>query len=308
MSELWELQHFLVVCEHHSFKQAARSLHITQPALSKSIQRLERRLNAKLLDRSRAGVTPTPIGFAVAKRAQRLVGGFEELRRDVTLLSEGEIGELAVGVGPAMAETFVTVAIARLAERHPRARIVARDDHWAQLDEWLHDGKLDLYVADVSEAKSDQRVEVLKLPREDFVWFARRGHPLASRKRVTRADLLNYPIVSPRMPEWARRWFAEAVHPGEKFDPTRRYATVECENYAMLKRMVAAGDCISAALASTIACEVEAGIFATLPIKAAPLKTSAGIVHRRGRTLSPLAVNFIENVMETSKSVSGRRR
>lgn len=195
-----------------------------------------------------------------------------------------------------------------MAEQHPGAHIVVREDHWAQLDEWLHDGTLDLYVADISEADSDQRVDVLKLPQEDFVWFARQGHPLASRKRLKRVDLLNYPIVSPRMPEWARRWLAEAAHPDEEFDPARRYTTVECENYAMLKRMVEAGDCISVALPSTIVSEVEEGVFAKLPIKATPLKTSAGVVHRRGRTLSPLAVKFIEKVMLASKSFSEKQR
>jgi hypothetical protein len=155
-----------------------------------------------------------------------------------------EIGRLSVGVGPAMAESFVTNAIARLAETHPSAHIVARVDHASQLSDWLRAGELDLFVADVTHLAGDHEFIIVPMPSEQFIWFCRRGHPLAKSKRVTRKDLLAYPLVTPRMPTWARQWFKQSLDvnsppdPDQSFGTNRSFNTVECENYSMLKRMV----------------------------------------------------------------------
>lgn len=297
MQDFRHLRHLIAVAEHGNFHQAARSQRLSQPALTKSIQRFESELGVKLLDRSRRRVVPTPVGQVVIKRARAVLSSLGELRREIALVAGREIGELTVGVGPAMSETFVTDAIARLAQRHPQVRIKVRIDHWAQLTDWLGDGQIDLFVADTTTSRSNENLRVIAIPPEKFVWYCRREHPLAAARRVTRQHLLQYPIVSPRMPEWARRWFAEAAAPDQEFDPDRQYGTVECENYTMLKRMVLAADCISAALKSTIAAELADGTLKLLPVKAPKLTTQAGIVHIRDRTLSPLAEAFIEEVV-----------
>jgi DNA-binding transcriptional LysR family regulator len=300
MPDVRHLRHLIAVAEHGNFHQAARAQHLSQPALTKSIQRFERELGVTLLDRSRRRVVPTPVGEVVIERARAVLSGLAELRREVALVAGREIGELTVGVGPAMSETFVTDAIARLAQKHPQVHITVRIDHWAQLSDWLGEGRIDLFVADTTSSRRDGHVRVISIPPQKFVWYCRREHPLASARRVTRQQLLQYPIVTPRMPEWARRWFAEAAHPDQEFDPDQKYGTVECENYTMLKRMVLAADCISAALQSTIADGLADGTLTVLPVKAPKLTTHAGIVHLRDRTLSPLAEAFIEEVLSAA--------
>jgi DNA-binding transcriptional LysR family regulator len=218
-----------------------------------------------------------------------------------------EIGRLCVGIGPAMSESFVATAIARLAEAHPKAQIVARVDHWSQLAEWLRRGEVDLFIADISHTEEGHEFQVIPMPSEEFVWFCRPEHPLASAKRVTRKELLAFPIVTPKMPIWARQWLAEAADPRPAQDEDRTFATVECESYSMLKRMVMASDCISAALQSTIRSEVAEGSLVALPIKTSGLKTKAGIVHLRGRTLSPLAEALLEKVVQAAKRVAAKR-
>lgn len=305
--ELRSLEHLISLGEHRHFGRAAAALGLSQPALSKSIQRLEKSLGAQLLDRSRKGVQPTAIGQQVIHRARPIVDGWADVRREVDLMRGVKIGHLCVGVGPAMSESFVTSSIARLATAHPGAHIVARVDHWSQLSEWLRQGELDLFVADITHAEQSQEFQVVPMPSEEFVWFCRPDHPLSSARRVTRKDLLNYPIVTPKMPVWARQWFADAVDPKSTLNPNRNFATVECESYSMLKRMVIASDCISAALQSTISNEVAQGNLVALPIKAPALKTKAGIVHLRGRTLSPLAEAFVHEVVQSAKEMAAAR-
>jgi DNA-binding transcriptional LysR family regulator len=303
MADIRGLRHLIAVAEHGHFGKAGRAERISQPALTKSIQRLEKDLGVKLLDRSRKRVRPTGVGQVVIERARVVLSGVTELRREVDLLAGREIGELTVGVGPAMAESFVTLAIARLAEKRPLARIVVRVDHWGQLSEWLNDERIDLYVADTAHSRRDRRVEVVPTPPEYLVWFCSEHHPLAATRSVTRKQLLQYPLVTPRMPDWARRWFAQVVDPKQELDPARRYSTVECENYTMLKRMVLAGNCLSAALRSTIADELAQGTLVELRVKAPKLRTNAGIVYLRDRTLSPLAEALIEELLRAAQDV-----
>jgi DNA-binding transcriptional LysR family regulator len=301
------LEHLLALGEHRHFGRAAKALGVTQPALSKSIQRLEKVLGAQLLDRSRRGVVPTAIGAQVIERARPLVGHVADLQREVDLLRGRSIGRLAIGVGPAMAESFVTTAVARLATHYPRAQIKVRVDHWSQLSHWLKHGEIDLFVADITQAVRDVDLQAVPLRREQMLWFCRREHPLAASRRLTRKDLLAHPLATPKMPEWARRWFAEAADPDAPFDHDRTFSAVECESYAMLKRVVLASDCISAALASTISGELQAGNLVTLPIKAPTLHTKAGVVRLRGRSLSPLGEAFVHETMRASEEAVAPR-
>ena len=289
MIEVRDLEHLLSLDEHRHFGRAAAAVGLTQPALTKSLKRLEAELGTKLFDRSRARVAPTPIGQEVISRARGIVGGVAELTRAVDLMRGLNIGQLALGVGPAMSESYVTDALARVANDNPQARISVRVDHWRQLTEWLLAGEIDLYVADITEASEDERLDCTPLPAEELVWFCRAGHPPPAPTSVARGDILSYPIATPRMPRWARSWFAEAFGDETPARPTDSLATVECEYYPMLKRIVLTSDSISAALPSTIRSELDDGDLVALPLDAPSLTTLAGIVQLRDRTPSPLA-------------------
>lgn len=309
MIDLRELSHLVVLCEHQHFGRAAAALGLSQPALTKSIQRLERALGVRLVDRGKHGVVPTPLGQEVLRRAQPMIADAAELRREIELMRGVSRGPLAVGIGPAMSESRVVEAIARQVQRGTGVNIQVRVDHWTQLSEWLLERKLDLFVADITEAEHDARFTCRPLPREKIVWFCRAQHPLITQRRVTRRDLLKYPLATPRMPGWANDWFAVETARGEKSSPPDPFANlIECENYAMLKRMVLSSDCVSAALTSTIAPEVAAGTIVPLKVKAPPLTTQAGIVTLRGRTLSPLAEALIEDMMTLPADSAARTR
>jgi DNA-binding transcriptional LysR family regulator len=226
----------------------------------------------------------------VIDRAKQIVFGMAELKRSVDLLRGLQIGTLKVGVGPAMAESYVTEAVARVAEQHPRTQLRVRIDDWRQLSEWLLAGQIDLVVADIAEADGDERLECMPLPKEELVWFCRAGHPLAGRSRIARSDLLEFPLATPRMPRWAVDWFAEAGSHGHLLP------SIQCENYSFLKRIVRSSSSISAAQPATIRAELEEKRVVVLPVDAPKLTTHAGIMRLRGRTSSPLALELIHMI------------
>src|SRR6056297_52857 len=112
MLEIRDLQNLISLSEHRHFGRAAAAVKLSQPALSKSIQRLEKQLGVLLFDRSRSQITPTAIGLEVIARTKIILTDVTELRRSVYLYSGLEIGTVAVGVGPAMSESYLARALA----------------------------------------------------------------------------------------------------------------------------------------------------------------------------------------------------
>lgn len=310
MFEIRQLRHLLSIDEFRHFGRAAQAVGLSQPALTKSLQRMEQALGAKLFERSRARVIPTDVGKEVLVRARRLVDEAEELKRTVDSMTGAEAGSVTVGIGPAMSESYVTAAIAAVSQQRPHTQIAVRVDHWQQLSKWLLAGELDFYVADVGEARIDSRFHYSTLPPQKIVWFCRCGHPLAhgKQKAVTRNDLLKHPIATPKMPSWATEWFAAALGDRGAAGLPRPFPAVECESYAMLKRIASSSDCISAALEQTLAREREDGSLVVLAVDAPELTTHAGIIRLSDRTLSPLAQELVTSIANLAESMSAPKQ
>ncbi len=84
--DLRQLRHARALAEEGSFARAARTLHLTQPALSRSIQELERRTGIKLFDRNQGRVEPTDLGRVFLAHARGLLGHAEALDREVATM------------------------------------------------------------------------------------------------------------------------------------------------------------------------------------------------------------------------------
>ncbi|MFS2116473.1 LysR family transcriptional regulator [Herbaspirillum frisingense] len=100
MIEFRHLRYFLGVVEHGSVAEAARRLHIAQPALSRQIKDLEEEMGALLFDRSVRGATLTAAGQQLAIDARRMLGELQETRQRVARVAEGVEGNLRMGITP----------------------------------------------------------------------------------------------------------------------------------------------------------------------------------------------------------------
>jgi DNA-binding transcriptional LysR family regulator len=297
MFDLRELQNLLSLEEQRHFGRAAAAVGLSQPALTKSIQRLEKQLGGLLFDRSRSRIAPTALGNDVIARAKSILVEVAELRRAADLFLGLQIGTVTIGVGPAMSESYLARAIAALAESHPHTQVCVRVDHWQQLSEWLLSNEIDFFVADIFERADDERFECMPLPTQELVWFCRAGHPLADRSVLSQIDLFDFPLATPRMPLWAVRWFAAAKNENEQLTGRQRpMPNIQCESYSMLKRIVMSGNAVSAALSDTVNEEVTEGRLVILPVDGPTLTTQAGIVRLRERSLSPIAKELVRSI------------
>ena len=107
------LRHFEAVARHHSFIRAAEDLHITQPALSRSVQVLEREIGGSLLNRRGHKVAFTGFGRFVLERVQFLVSSHNQLSHEIEQFGSEDSDNLHVGFGPLSAQSLAAASVAR---------------------------------------------------------------------------------------------------------------------------------------------------------------------------------------------------
>jgi DNA-binding transcriptional LysR family regulator len=191
---LRQLAHFVAVAEEGTISAAAERLFMSSSALSASISELERALCADLLVRRRAqGVSLTPMGALVLKRARRLLADGAELaylvRGDGTDLT----GPLVVGCFVTLAPTVLPKLLAEYEELHPRVTMDFVEGPQDQLREALLAGEIDAAVLYDMGPLADLDRIVLYVARGYALFGA--GHPLAGRDTVTLEELAGEPLI-----------------------------------------------------------------------------------------------------------------
>ncbi|KZB88713.1 LysR family transcriptional regulator [Amycolatopsis regifaucium] len=199
------LRYFVAVIEERHFGRAAARLHMTQPPLSRAIQRLESDLGAVLLLRSAAGVEPTAAGTILYAEARTLLDRAERARARVTAaagpatLTVGTLSDGAGEAGSRLAEAF--------RRRHPEVSIRFREADFTDPTTGLRAG-----LADVALTRSpfDETGFSLRVLRSDPVGIIlRTGDPLADRTSLRLADVADRPwfqLPDGTDPLWRAYW------------------------------------------------------------------------------------------------------
>jgi len=306
MLELRLLHQALTLARHRNFARAAQALHLTQPALSRSIAGLETTLGERLFDRSRRGVEPTAFGQMLLARAQPLVDAATELERDFRLLRGLQIGELRVGAGAYAVELSVSQAVGRLMARHPDLQVELASHDLRSIIAALLDRRLDLAVIDCSMVDGEADIAVEALPEHEGRFFCRAGHPLVALERPSLAQVFAYPYVGTRLPQRVAAAFFEKARVG-RFDAlTGDYVPpIKVDSIAAAKDVVMKCDAVGAAPLAMIAPEVRAGQLCCLPLRFDWLRTQYGFAYLRARRLSPAALAFMAEVRSVEAGLSG---
>src|SRR5262245_22745736 len=144
--ELRDIEYFEEIAEQRHVGRAAERLGLSQPALSKSLRRLEDALQVKLFDRNSKGLELTAEGSLLLARARDLRLSLRNVTREVTDVSQGRAGHLRIGVGPVVPTRLISNALARLLIEAPRvtARVTISDAD--EIIPALRKGELDLNI------------------------------------------------------------------------------------------------------------------------------------------------------------------
>lgn len=300
--QLRHLHHLVALADQGSFGRAAQAVHLSQPAFSRSIDGLEDSLRARLVDRAYGTVRFTHAGELVLARARELLAAAKQIAQDVLQLEGLAIGTLAVGLGPFAAGTLGRVALALMAQRHPKLQMRMEVGDAASLCERLRRRELDLFIADTRDLTKQPGLEIARLPNVPVSFFVRPKHPLLKLEQVTLEHLMAYPVAGPKMPAEVAALFDRQARRSE-----RGVFTVSCDDAGTLRHLaLAAHAVILAPLAPTPGHETNALV--PLPVaNLARMRTHYSLVSLAGRTHSPAAAVYCELVSELMSPASVRR-
>ncbi|MFM0698239.1 LysR family transcriptional regulator [Paraburkholderia sediminicola] len=288
---LRQLEHIVALAEEGSFARAAQRVHLSQPALSRSIQAIEQFLGTALFDRTTREVRITPTGQTVVRRAKKVLFETRCLLRDVDLIKNHDIGSVNFGAGPYPASMLLPAALDDLAQNHPRLRVNVTVDNWKQLLTLLHEEALDFVMIDVRGIPTTSEIDFVSLPRQRAGWFVRKGHPLAGRNDVETQALHDYPILSVPLPDAMqqslRKWLRYAPNQEMEFHLT-------CNDVNVLREYAKKTDALVLLTTNAMRHPADAGELVPLSLPSrSSLTLQCGIAHLAGRTLSPAAQQCI---------------
>lgn len=303
--EIRQMRHVLVLAELGSFARAATVLHLSQPALSRSIQVIEQQVGTALFLRTAAGVVPTDIGRVLAQRARQVVQMAEEIEQEVLSNRTLQTGQLCVGAGPFPIETIVTPALTRFIASHPLVGVRLQLADWDVLLQRLRAREMDFFVAEISTLHRELDLVVEPLSEHALYFVGRRDHPLARRPDVKPGDTFAFPMVAPARipPRLLGPMLAARTKSADAASVTRPFPSIECNVVSTVKRVVEGSDALTALTLSCIAAELHNRRL-TLIGSEPWMSVHYGVVRLKDRPLSSAAVRLREFVVDAEAAVT----
>jgi len=278
-----EIEVYLSLAATLSFRRTAEQMHLSQPAVSGVITRLETNLGARLFDRNTRTVRLTSAGHALLVHARTLHAHAQAANAAVRDLVELREGQVRVAALPSLAATVVPAVFARFAIDHPGVRLDLLDTLSGASFELVRADQVDFALTAENPAYAD--LTYAALASDPFVLLLPAGHPLATADRPLRwAEVIALPHISMPVRTSVRQYADEALLKlGRRFEP--RY---EVEHLASINAMVAAGLGV-AALPELAALVARSTAVVQRRLVEPEVHRPIGLVTMQGRTLSAAA-------------------
>ena len=299
-AELLDLRAFVTVAELGSFVRTAKALNLSQPALSRRIQKLEESLGAPLLERSTRHVNLTMVGRDFLPKVRRLIDEFETSVLGIHDLGARSSGLVSVAAVPTAVFYFLPRAIGRFAAAYPRIRIRILDIGANEGLEAVARGEADFGINFIGASHAE--IEFQKLVEDPFVLACRNDHPLASRKQVSWSELVSHRIITVGRNSGNRALIDNAlVRHGLQLN-----WAYEVAHLSGSLGLVEAG--LGVAVLPRLATPAAGHpIIRTIRLIEPEVSRTIGIVRRHGATLSPHASQFLKMLLEAWRSPSPAR-
>lgn len=285
--DLHRLNHLVCLAETGNFTRAALRCHISQSALSRSIQAAENECGMQLFNRKGLAVTCTDAGAFVVERARKILFESRSLQRDVDMYRERLLGDLTLGVGPYPAAVLLPPLLNELRTRHQGVTVRVEINNAEHLAAHLKAEELDFYLADLRNVQADADLSIVKIGHLEAGFYVRPGHGLLADPQVTPAKMLPYGIASVRAPREVLRGLGQmmGLPPGEAMP-----LAVECDDLQLLMQMAMTTDTVVACAVAVAQPEVERQRLVRLVFTGMPtVYADMAIVSLKGRSFSPMA-------------------
>lgn len=190
---LRQLAAFTAVARTASFTRAAAELHLSQPALTVQVRKLEEALGLRLLDRNTRRVRLTAVGRELLPVFERVMNDIAAVAGGARELAAGDRGVVHVAALPSVCARLLPEALAELARTHPNVTVRLRDVVAQRVADLLQSEEADLGIGPF--ARATPGVEIRPLLRDEMVALVPAGHRLARRRSVRLAELARESLV-----------------------------------------------------------------------------------------------------------------
>lgn len=285
------LRHLLALYRHGTFVRAARSLNLSQPALSVSIARLEDVVGRLLVERGPQGARLTPAGLGLVRHAVALENVLGVAQAEMRLGAAGVEGPLRVGGSPLAVVSIIPDVLARLVAEGPPFRAEVREAADDALMKALLSEELDLAIHGPDFDAAPAGIEALPLFRTRLIAVMRPGHPLACQAEIDLADLGGALWVLPPRGKGSFRTYVEAQFLTRALDLPA--AMIEADPFAAIAELVRRTDAVTLSSDPIVHQDLVEGRLIGLPLRDAPPPRMFYLRRLAGRPASPLAERFL---------------
>ena len=291
--DLTQIEHFAVIAEAGSLGRAAMDLHLTQPALSRSIRRLEEAVGAPLFERHTKGMMLTDIGRALLPHAKSLQHGVRIAREEVDSMRGLARGTIRVGAIASISSVGLPELLTSVIAKWPGLHVQVVEDVWNNLAQALIRGEVDL-VLSVEVPDTEEIVSIKDCRWKDASGMvAASTHPLRKKRTLSLADIHSAP--------WA--FLPKVTEPYENLQ--RLFAAqgmgmpnivVETRSVLVLKSLVANSNFLSWMPETMYRAERHSGEIHSLPIKELTGDRTLTAFRRRAGFLPGPSIKLLEEL------------
>jgi DNA-binding transcriptional LysR family regulator len=280
--DLNDLLAFRAVAELGNFRKAAETVHLSQPAFSRRIDKLEQALGVRLLERTTRRVTLTTVGRDFERKVRELLDDLDNTLLGIRGVAANRMGVVTVACVPSAVYYYLSRVIRQYHEQCPRVRVRVLDSGANQVLSAVINGEADFGINFIGAQEGE--LEFQPLVEERFVAACRRDHPIARLRKVSWAQLATHDMISVSQTSGNRLLLDQAL----AGLPGRPQSIYETQHVTTMLGLVEAGLGV-AAVPSTAMPGPDHPLLVSVPLVDPVVTRRVGLIRRRGRKLSPAA-------------------
>ena len=288
--EIRQLRYFLSAARLGSIGAAAAEHFITQPAVSLQIKKLEEEIGQKLLVRRGKRLVPSEAGVVLVARAEEVMRSLELLESELRGFRELETGTLRMGNTDAASVYVLPDIYSAFHGRYPGVRIEIMVGDTQRLLDALAARRIELATATLPI--QTRGFTVRPIYREELVIVVHPDDPLAKKRRIGLADLVNHGVIAYPAGSITRSMIDDVF---SAHGETLR-ARMEISSPEAMRQLAQAGLGSSILPRPVVASELERGALKTVSVPGVRFEREIGMVYREDATLSPAAAVFLDMV------------
>lgn len=274
--------------QHGSVSRASQALSLSQPALTKALQKIEETVGAQIYERHARGVRPTPAGQAVVETSRRILAELARLDEELDRIENSSSGSLAIGAYPSPAIGLLPKVLARL-EGEAKLQVRILEGPFEELGPALQSGEIDLIVGRLYEPPAPDGFVRLELYDDPAVLLARADHEIFAGE-ATAAAVAKYELIVPPV----GRRFGQDLDQLVLSLPEFRPSLIRSTSIGFTREMVLATNMITLAPALMMVGDILRGTIRVVPLDLGEAsRRRSGVTHRADRPLLPAAQRFI---------------